>query len=157
MLTFLALTVIGNGLGKHAPAVPLDMAITFAKWLFASQFVYVAVIAMIKTSVILMYLRIFPSKNFRVYAYILQGIVVAWAIAIAFTGLFQCTPIKKAWLGELVEGHCINVAASFIGNAVPNIITDIAILCLPVVQVWKLQMNPTQKISVCLVFLLGSL
>lgn len=149
--------MIANGLGRHAHAVPLGMAVTFAKWRFALQFVYVSAIAMIKTSVILMYLRIFPSKKFRIYAYILQGLVLAWAIAISFTGFFQCTPIQKAWLVGLVEGHCINVAAFFIGNAVPNIITYIAILCLPIVQVWKLQMNLTQKLSVCLVFLLGSL
>lgn len=149
--------MISAGLGKHAPAVPLETAITFAKWLFASQFVYVALIAMIKTSVILMYLRIFPSENFRIYAFILQAVVIAWAIAICFVAIFQCSPIEKAWLGQLVEGHCIDIGASFIGNAVPNIITDIAILCLPIVQVWKLQMNLTQRLSICFVFLLGSL
>lgn len=149
--------MISAGLGKHAPAVPVAMVITFNRWLFASQFVYVALITMIKTSVLLMYLRVFPSKNFRICAFVLQAVVAAWAIAICFVAIFQCSPIQKAWLGPLVEGHCIEIGASFIGNAVPNIATDIAIVCLPVIQVWKLQMNLTQRLSICFIFLLGSL
>lgn len=47
--------------------------------------------------------------------------------------------------------------ASFIGNAVPNILTDVAILSLLVHVVWGLQATLVHRLSVIGVFLLGSL
>ena len=43
------------------------------------------------------------------------------------------------------------------GNAVPNIITDWALLILPIPYIWRLQQSRPQKIALCGVFLLGGL
>lgn len=109
-----------------------------------------------KLSILLMYARIFPTRNFRIASFVLGGISVAWAIAIIFVSIFQCTPIARAW-DKTIPGHCIDLKASFIGNAIPNIITDIAILALPVRVVWGLHANLTHRLSVIGIFLLGSL
>ena len=104
-----------------------------------------------------MYIRIFPTRNFKLGAAILAFITIGWVIAINGVSIFQCTPIEKAWLGPAVAGTCINLKASFIGNAVPNILTDVAILCMPVAQVLKLQVSSAQRASLCFMFLLGAL
>jgi hypothetical protein len=104
-----------------------------------------------------MYLRIFPTNNFRIGSYILGLVTIAWVIAINFVSIFQCTPVKKAWMGPAIDGTCINLKASFIGNAVPNILTDVAILCMPVAQVLKLQVTAAQRASLLFMFLLGGL
>jgi hypothetical protein len=70
--------------------------------------------------------------------------------------IFQCTPIAKAW-NPTIAGHCINLKGSFIGNAVPNILTDMAILTLPMPQVWRLHTTLVQKCQLSIIFLLGSL
>ncbi|EKG15209.1 hypothetical protein MPH_07543 [Macrophomina phaseolina MS6] len=101
-------------------------------------------------------MRIFPTRGFTIGAYILGFVTVGWVIAINCVSIFQCDPIKKAWF-PTVPGSCINLKASFIGNAVPNILTDVAILCMPIGQVWKLQVSPAQRASLCFMFLLGSL
>lgn len=103
-----------------------------------------------------MYCRIFPTRSMKIWAWVLSSVAVAWAIAIAVLCIFQCTPIEKAW-NPFVPGHCINLRGSFIGNAVPNIITDVIILTLPVNYVWKLRTNLSQRISLTCIFLLGSL
>ena len=112
---------------------------------------------LVKLSLLVMYLRIFPTKNFRIGSYILGSMTIAWVIAINFVSIFQCTPVKKAWLGTAIDGTCINLKASFIGNAVPNILTDVAILCMPVAQVLKLQVTNAQRASLLFMFLLGGL
>lgn len=56
-----------------------------------------------------------------------------------------------------VPGHCINAKASFIGNAIPNIITDACILALPMRPVWKLHAPLAQRLSVVMIFMLGAL
>ncbi|KAL1970435.1 hypothetical protein VTN77DRAFT_4079 [Rasamsonia byssochlamydoides] len=99
--------------------------------------------------------RIFPTRDFRLATFILGGIVISWVIAIVFVSVFQCTPVEKTW-NPAVPGHCINLKGSFIGNAIPNIMTDIAILSLPVRVVWRLHADLTYRLSVIVVFLLGS-
>ena len=103
-----------------------------------------------------MYARIFPSRGFRVASFIIGGIAVAWVISIICVSVFQCNPIAKAWNTSL-PGTCINLKGSFIGNAVPNIVTDIAILSMPVHVVWGLHATLTHRLSVIAIFLLGSL
>lgn len=45
----------------------------------------------------------------------------------------------------------------FIGNAVPNIITDWALLILPLPYVWRIHRSAIQKIAIYSVFALGGL
>ncbi|KAJ5419970.1 hypothetical protein N7465_002489 [Penicillium sp. CMV-2018d] len=84
------------------------------------------------------------------------GVSIAWGIAIILVSVFQCTPIARAW-DTRIPGTCINLKASFIGNAVPNIVTDILILSLPVRVVWGLHASITHRLSIIGIFLLGSL
>ncbi|KAK7551443.1 hypothetical protein JOL62DRAFT_608902 [Phyllosticta paracitricarpa] len=100
--------------------------------------------------------RIFPLPGFRTGAYILGFITVGWVIAINCVSIFQCTPIKVAW-DTSIGAFCINLRASLIGNAIPNVQSDVAILAMPVGQVFKLQVTMAQKFSLCIMFLLGSL
>lgn len=120
------------------------------------EWVYCTTVGIVKISILLMYARIFPTRGFRIAAVILGSIVVGWVIAIICVSVFQCTPIAKAW-NPTLPGTCINLKGSFIGNAVPNILTDIAILALPVHVVRGLHATITHRLSVIAVFLLGSL
>ncbi|KAM5347751.1 hypothetical protein ACJ41O_007575 [Fusarium nematophilum] len=147
--------MISYGLGRHAATLPQEDLVSFFKLLLAFECVYVTAVMMVKLAVLAMYLRIFPSREFRIGAAIIASIVIAWWIAIVAVCIWQCDPIKKAWL-PWIEGTCINLKASFIGNAIPNILTDVAILAMPVGQVWKLQITVAQKASLLFIFLLGS-
>jgi hypothetical protein len=111
----------------------------------------------VKLAFLIMYTRIFPLRNFIIASRVLGIVTIAWALAIIILSIFQCQPIRKAWLGPAIPGHCMNLKASFIGNAVPNILTDIAILCMPIWEVWKLQITHTHRASMIFIFLLGGL
>lgn len=56
-----------------------------------------------------------------------------------------------------VKGRCINIHEYFIGIAVPNIITDIALLVMPLPYMWRLQVPLPKKIALMFVFVLGGL
>lgn len=131
-------------------------SLTTHQLLVAFECVYCTGVGLVKLSLLLMYARIFPLKGFRIGAYILGFITVGWVIAINCVSIFQCHPIKKAWFPTM-PGECIDLKGSFIGNAVPNILTDVAILCMPVAQVWKLQVTTAQRASLIFMFLLGGL
>ncbi|KGO67477.1 hypothetical protein PITC_009280 [Penicillium italicum] len=87
-------------------------------------------LAFTKVSILLMYCRIFPTREIRIASTILGGVSISWCVAIILVSVFQCTPIARAW-DTRIPGTCLNLKSSFIGNAVPNITTDILILCLP--------------------------
>lgn len=143
-------------MGKHQSVLSLDELVEVFKRLLGFECMYVTAIALVKLSILAMYLRIFPSREFKLGSYVIGLLVIAWCIAIALVCIFQCDPIYKAWV-PWADGKCINLKASFIGNAVPNILTDIAILAMPIRQVWNLHATWAQKVSLLCTFGLGSL
>lgn len=148
--------VVANGMGKHASTISLDELSEVLKILLAFECLYVTAVAAIKISILAMYLRLFPSREFKLAAWVIGGIVIAWWIAIVLVCIFQCNPIYVAWV-PWDEGTCLDLKGSFIGNGVPNILTDIAILVMPVKQVWHLHATMAQKVSLLCTFGLGSL
>lgn len=147
---------IAHGLGRHADTVSTDDLVAFFKILLAFECIYITTVLLVKFSLLQMYLRIFPLHWVRVYLAIIGAIIIGWWIAILVVCIFQCRPISKAWL-PWIEGTCINLKASFIGNAIPNILTDVAVLCMPIRPIWKLHATIAQRLSLCFILLLGSL
>lgn len=77
---------------------------------------------------------------------------VMFYIAALFTTIFACTPRNKAWV-PVIPGHCINVISMYIVTASINLFTDLVILIVPLVCVWRLQMSKRRKRGVT--FVLG--
>lgn len=148
--------VVAHGMGRHTTEVSLNSLETILKLLLAFECMYVTAVGLIKISILAMYLRIFPSREFKIGSYTIGATVVAWWLAIVFVCIFQCDPVYVAW-EPWAAGTCIDLKGSFIGNAVPNILTDVIILIMPVKQVWHLHATMAQKISLLCTFGLGSL
>ncbi|KAF7950059.1 hypothetical protein EAE96_007361 [Botrytis aclada] len=143
------------GLGRHTAALSTPEIVSYAKSLIAFECLYVTCVCCTKLSLLLMYCRIFPVRSIKIGSLVLGGLSVAWCISIIMVSVFQCIPIQKIW-NPTLEGHCINLKVAFIGNAIPNILTDVAILALPMQQVWGLHTSVMQKTHISFVFLLGS-
>lgn len=110
----------------------------------------------IKTSILAYYKRIFSVRQFRVAVYAVGALVLAWWIAVVLISIFSCKPIHGFWNKE-INPTCVNTKKFYIGNAVPNIFTDVLILAMPIRMVWTLQTTRPQKVSLSFIFLLGSL
>ena len=130
------------------------------KWhqvLYVYENFYAPAIATTKLSVLLFYNRIFSIPKFRIVLYVLGATVAAWWIAMQFTVIFECTPIDFSWDQRGGHGHCINLDKFFLGQAIPNIVTDIVLLSIPLPMIWHLQLPRSQKMALSGVFLLGGL
>lgn len=114
------------------------------------------VICLNKVSVVLLYKRIFITRAFQIQCWIVMGTVISWTIASLAATIFQCVPVKGAW-NSSVSATCIDTNSFWMAYAVINILTDAIVLSLPIPQVFKLHLNIRQKITLCGVFLLGSL
>lgn len=103
-----------------------------------------------------MYKRLFPIRTVRIATQILGGISIAWALSYTVVASLQCIPLQKMW-DPKIEGTCMDLFSLYLANAIPNVLTDMAILVLPLTQVWRLQVRLWQRIVLIGMFLLGSL
>ena len=142
--------------GKHVKDARPDAVAKWYKTLFVYENFYVPAIATTKFSVLLFYNRVFSIRSFRMVLYAIGATIMVWWIAMQFASIFGCTPIDFTW-DPHGQGHCINLDKFYLGQAIPNIITDIVLLSITIPMIWRLQLPRSQKIALSGVFLLGSL
>ena len=123
---------------------------------FAYTFVYATTLMTVKVSILLFYRRLFITAKFKLATNIVAVIVVLWWIAVLLAQIFQCRPIQGIW-DSTIKASCVKKSTYYIGVAVPNIVTDVALLCLPVQMVWHLHTNLVHKIALTFTFLTGGL
>jgi len=68
----------------------------------------------------------------------------------------NCTPREKIW-NPFVPGHCFHNHASFLAGGIFNIISDFAILILPMPVLGRLQVPLRKKLMMIAVFATGIL
>lgn len=95
-------------------------------------------------------------RNFRITAYTLMAIVLAWAVATEITSFTICTPFSAYWNTD-EKKHCNNQHIFDIIDSLPWIITDFAVIIAPLPIVFKLHMQTKQKVALAGLFLLGGL
>ena len=102
------------------------------------------------------YNRLFNAKSqMRITLYAIGSITIIWWIVIFFMSIFQCKPVTGS-IG--VRGSkCFPSLPFFYAQAIPNLITDFAILVAPMPTIWTLQMRLTKKLGLAFVFLVGYL
>jgi len=149
------ITCIHFGVGRHLPAVSDEDLINFKKTLYAFNLVYVTTPPTIKLCILLMYRRLFPTRQFKLAVYILGSVLLIWWLSTFLLGVVNCRPIQGFW-DPTVAATCINFENYSVGYAVVNILTDVIILVLPIRVVWNLQLPRGQKVALTFIFLLGS-
>jgi len=60
----------------------------------------------IKLSILLFYLRLFPSRKFAIAAYINMGYTICWGIATWIVNLNVCHPIAYFYDKTIPNGYC---------------------------------------------------
>lgn len=131
--------------------VPLILPLTFA-----FQLLYILALALVKSSILCFYLRVFISPRMMLAVKIMFGVVAVWALAHALTVVFICTPVSFQW-DLTITGKCGDQIKLFQSLITTNIITDVMIMILPIYTVWHLSMAKTEKVAVSACFLIGVL
>ena len=115
----------------------------------------------VKLSILLQYLQIFvPLKQRNALYWIAHTLIwtnLVFYLISAFLEVFGCKPISKAWDPLITNGYCINILAVNVAASSINSLSDIAILVLPQVSIWRLQMALRRKVQISALFLIGVL
>ncbi|KAF3762720.1 hypothetical protein M406DRAFT_323664 [Cryphonectria parasitica EP155] len=146
--------------GRHEAWILLNEPtafVRFAQTLFAMEILYSMAIAIMKTSILLLYRRIFGVERwFRHFTWGLIVYVWLWALSETIVAIVQCTPVAYQW-DKTLNGVCIDQLATYRFIPLPNVLHDVVLLALPTPMIWALQkVSRAQKIALTVVFLIGS-
>ncbi|KAL9585101.1 MAG: hypothetical protein Q9212_001727 [Teloschistes hypoglaucus] len=156
-LSIVQFLAVHHGFGRHILLLDLNQVTAFSKLFFATTCVFPVAAAALKFSVLFFYHRIFPIRAFTLWNIAIGVIVVAWFIAVIVAQFLTCRPIAFYWDKSIPGGHCINSNhVAYYITSPPDIITNIAILVLPIPWLWNLQMQFRRKVVLTFIFVLGS-
>lgn len=148
------------GVGHHVPYLAETnppIVLLWGKYLVAISILYFGSVNIPKVAILALYHRLFPNRNIRIAVWIVLGVLVALTISTVISGLAACRPFAANWNPSLPGAHCIDKEAFFRYGSIPNILTDIVMLILPVRIVWNLHTTTRLKIGLTATFMVGSL
>lgn len=146
-----------HGLGKGAQSANPKTAVLILKLSFVNYYPNLATITATKASVVLLYMRIFPtemSRFFRAGCIALLGIFGCYIITFFVTLALACQPLNMIW-NPRIKGHCIDGTAVVNASIIINIILDCFVVLAPVPMVWRLNMSRPRRLGVLSIFALG--
>ncbi|CEL04805.1 hypothetical protein ASPCAL05930 [Aspergillus calidoustus] len=149
-IAFFALCFVSMkyGFGRHLYNVPATAIPTYLKLLIPIVVTYCWAPFMTKFSILILYHRLNPSKKFRYMIYALMFIIAGYTLATTLATAGGCNPLSEG------ATPCINSLALW--QAILNIVTDFLMLLIPIPLLWALQLPLLQKLSLGLIFALGS-
>ncbi|KAL8880795.1 MAG: hypothetical protein Q9192_007942, partial [Flavoplaca navasiana] len=121
----------------------LDQREVIQKALYASFLLYVVTLGLAKSSVCVHQFKLFPFRASRLSSTVLMSLIGVWTITALFVIAFECS-LPNPW-SIISSDKCIDLLAFWTYYGVFNIVTDIALIALPVSIVLKLQMKASQK------------
>lgn len=110
-----------------------------------------------KTSILVFYLRLARNtqKVLRAASWACLAVVNVTGAVLTLLNIFQCRPVASAWNPYAHGKSCLPLLTEFVCSAPVNIVTDLAILALPIPVLTGMRLPQRQKIILVLTFSLG--
>lgn len=118
---------------------------------------YAIGLGLIKCSICLMLIRIFFVKHFRIAGYSVIAFCTAWALMTILIAFLLCRPLDYDWNLLPTTGHCGDPRSAYAAVGIVDIVSDMAILILPLFMIWNLQLPTVTRIALTGVLCLGIL
>jgi len=146
------------GLGRHGWDIPMSTMFPHnLKHTYLGMILYIVSLGFTKTTILCLYPRISPTPAFRMCVWVMMGIVVCWAVSAFIWSILYCIPISDFWSLEAALGDRCPPKISFLAfTGASNVVTDLAILALPIVVLRHLNLPTKKKIGVAIILATGS-
>ncbi|KAF4458675.1 integral membrane [Fusarium albosuccineum] len=125
---------------------------------FFNSLTYAFSIASAKLAILFLYWRLFQLSAIRIPIRVMIVLTFMWIIVRTFMTIFRCLPVQAYWDKTIPHAVCrINDTQFFFGTVLTHFLMDVAILVLPIIEVFKLRLRLGQKIAVAGLFTLGTI
>ncbi|KAM0287229.1 hypothetical protein ACHAQH_000543 [Verticillium albo-atrum] len=146
-----------KGLGRYDDDISTEDEGALRRCEYVFSILYNPALMATKTSILIFYLRL--SKNtqkvLRLASWVTLGIVNLAGTVLTLINIFQCRPVQAAWQTWTEPAQCIPLLTEFICSAPINIITNLAIVALPIPVLTSMRLPPRQKYILVFTFSLG--
>ena len=88
---------------------------------------------------------------------VVLAVTVVYYIIIFFVKVFICSPVSVFWFFPTLGTKCLSKSAILLADAIMSVITDLAILLLPLLLMWPLRLSMLKKCKVALMLGAGGL
>ncbi|KAF2117918.1 hypothetical protein BDV96DRAFT_406243 [Lophiotrema nucula] len=123
----------------------------------AHELVYVLSIPYPKLAIMCLYFRIFRSQLVKALLYLTGLVVLATCLFGVIAAFANCRPFSAFW-NPGAPRHCtMDTMTAFRYYSIPNIVTDVVMLIVPIPTLWRLQMDLLVKIGIFVTFLLSAI
>ncbi|RFU26944.1 hypothetical protein B7463_g9380, partial [Scytalidium lignicola] len=146
-----------KGLGRHTTDIPPQWVAPLKKSEYVFSILYNPALMASKNSILIFYLRLARNtwKVLRIASYVTLAVVNVSSIVLTFLNIFQCRPVSLAFTTAATESRCISIVTIFLCSAPVNIVTDLAILVLPIPVLTSMRLPRKQKTILLVTFGLG--
>lgn len=148
------------GLGTHRDHITDQHFAALKKAEYSFAILYNPALMLTKTSIVVFYLSVMSRDVDRVFKWcnwLTLAVVNLGGAAFTFLAIFQCTPVAAAYRYPVPSGaSCTDIVTLYLSSAPVNIITDIAILLLPMPILTGMRLPKKQKIILIVTFSFGA-
>jgi hypothetical protein len=110
----------------------------------------------VKSSILHLYLVIFPQERFRRACYVLLIITALFWIAVVLETFLLCKPVEYNW-NKKIEGHCNkNLREVYMSAGITNLLIDFMIITMPMPLLVRLTLPTRKKIGLIAMFSVGA-
>ena len=142
--------------GRHAVLAKPEQLVLWAKRAKITEYAYHFAVMLSKLCILCLYLRIFTTRTYRRITKGLAAVLIVFCFACVLVTSLSCRPFAYIWDNTIEGGYCIDLLAFFRSVSIPNLVTDLIILVLPLPVIWKLHVTFAQKVGLTFTFLTGS-
>ena len=148
------------GLGTHRDQIPDSDFASLRKAQYSFAILYNPALMLTKNSIIVFFLSVMSQdvdKVFKWCNWLTLAIVNLGGAAFTFLAIFQCSPVSAGYRYPVQDNaRCTDIVTLYLSSAPVNIITDIAILLLPMPILTGMRLPKKQKIILVVTFSFGA-
>ena len=110
---------------------------------------------LIRASILVLYIRIFRTKSFRITCYVVHGFNFAFFVSTILSTMLICQPFAYNWNKTIRGGKCGDEKSLELYLGIFNLFLDVCLVVLPMPVLWGLQMALNKKLMLSSMFGLG--
>ncbi|GAA90989.1 GMC oxidoreductase [Aspergillus luchuensis CBS 106.47] len=153
--TYLILTI---GHGGYPTSQTQSWRLTFTlKCVYYLRLAYATGLGLVKCSILMALFRSLAasSKAARHAILVIMAVCISWSLGATLISLLNCRPLSYNWNLQQSEGHCINRNAAFMAVSIIDVVTNAAILVLPLPRIIRTKITLPEKLVMISLLILG--
>ncbi|GAM43396.1 hypothetical protein TCE0_050f18176 [Talaromyces pinophilus] len=144
-----AILLSKHGGGCYQYELYRSEVVEFLKISYIATLFYAPMALFVKVALLTLLARVFkPYRKWVVFIYVILGVVLTYYVPAFIIKARICSPISVYWNSTDNGGSCLNQGKVIVADSVMSVVTDLAILILPLPLTWSLQMPLEKKLKV---------